>query len=77
MLQWSVWRGAPVCGEGDGPSVCGQVHQHTIPARQAHREERDQHHEPPPPSQTPQPEGRVRGQVRDGPHPRVVSILFS
>ena len=66
-------RGPPSGREVDWTKLRRQVHQHSVPARQEHRQERDQRHEPAASSETAQPSRRVRGPTRDGHGPRIVS----
>jgi len=72
-MQWRFRRGSPSSREVDRPKLCGQVHQHSIPARQEHRQKWDQHHEPATSPETAQPTRCFRGPARDGHGPWIVS----
>lgn len=75
LFQWSIWCCTSLCREGYWPCICGQIHQHTLPDGQTHREEWNQCDEPATPSKTAQSERRLRRQTRNGAHSRIVSYL--
>lgn len=60
-MQRCFWRGAPSRREVDRTQLRRQVHQHSVPARQEHGQERDRRHEPATSSQAAQPSRCFRG----------------